>query len=92
MTTFRIALLPGDGIGPDVTAEAVRVLRAVEARVGGFRLETQEFSIGAGQYLKSGSRCRRASSSVCPSSTRSYSVPWDCPACDGGWRGDDSAA
>ncbi len=27
---FRVALLPGDGIGPEVTAEAVKVLRAVE--------------------------------------------------------------
>src|SRR4030088_1658409 len=31
MTSFRIAVLPGDGIGPEVVAEAVRVLRAVEA-------------------------------------------------------------
>jgi 3-isopropylmalate dehydrogenase len=31
---FRIALLPGDGIGPEVTAEAVKVLRAVEEVVG----------------------------------------------------------
>jgi len=52
--TFRIALLPGDGIGPDVVAEAVRVLRAVEERTGELRLETEEFSIGAGEYLKSG--------------------------------------
>jgi 3-isopropylmalate dehydrogenase len=36
----RIAVLPGDGIGPEVTAEAVRVLEAVAARHGhGFRLE-----------------------------------------------------
>src|SRR2546425_10057436 len=28
---FRIAVLPGDGIGPEVVAEAVKVLRAVEA-------------------------------------------------------------
>ncbi len=54
MTTFRIALLPGDGIGPEVITEAVRVLRAVEARAGGFRLEYDEFSVGAGEYLKSG--------------------------------------
>ena len=54
MKTFRVALLPGDGIGPDVTGEAVRVLRAVEARVDGFRLETEEFSIGAGEFLHSG--------------------------------------
>ncbi len=31
---FRIAVLPGDGIGPEVTATAVAVLRAVGARFG----------------------------------------------------------
>jgi 3-isopropylmalate dehydrogenase len=29
MSTYKIAVLPGDGIGPEVTAEAVRTLRAV---------------------------------------------------------------
>jgi 3-isopropylmalate dehydrogenase len=29
MSTYKIAVLPGDGIGPEVTAEAVRALRAV---------------------------------------------------------------
>ena len=54
MTTIRIALFPGDGIGPDVVAEAVRLLHAVEARVDGLHLDFEEFSIGAGEYLKSG--------------------------------------
>jgi 3-isopropylmalate dehydrogenase len=31
---FSIAVLPGDGVGPEVTAEAVRVLEAVAARSG----------------------------------------------------------
>ena len=52
--TFHIALLPGDGIGPDVTAEAVRALRATEQIVADLRLEFVEFSIGAGEYLRSG--------------------------------------
>ena len=34
MSTFKIAVLPGDGIGPEVTAEAVSVLRAVAPSVG----------------------------------------------------------
>ena len=34
MASYRIALLPGDGIGPEVTAEAVRVLEAVGKRAG----------------------------------------------------------
>ena len=52
--TFRIALFPGDGIGPDVTLEAVRVLRAVEERIDELRMETEEFSVGAGEYLENG--------------------------------------
>ena len=31
---FKLAVLPGDGIGPDVTAEAVKVLEAVAGRFG----------------------------------------------------------
>ncbi len=31
---FRVAVLPGDGIGPEVTAEAVRVLKATEEVIG----------------------------------------------------------
>jgi 3-isopropylmalate dehydrogenase len=38
---FRIAVLPGDGVGPEVTAEAVKVLKAVEEIVGPrFRFQT----------------------------------------------------
>ena len=29
---FRIAVLPGDGVGPEVTTEAVKVLEAIEAK------------------------------------------------------------
>jgi 3-isopropylmalate dehydrogenase len=41
-----IAVLPGDGIGPEVTAEAVRVLMAVGERFG-LRFALPEYSIGA---------------------------------------------
>jgi 3-isopropylmalate dehydrogenase len=52
--TFRIAVLPGDGIGPEVIAESVKVMRAVESQLHGVQFELQEFSVGAGEYLKSG--------------------------------------
>jgi 3-isopropylmalate dehydrogenase len=53
MKTFRIALMPGDGIGPEVSAEAVRVLDAVAGRYPvGFEFET--LSVGAAEYLRSG--------------------------------------
>ena len=39
--TFRVAVLPGDGIGPEVTAEGVKVLKAVEEALGPmFRFQT----------------------------------------------------
>ncbi len=54
MKTYRIALMPGDGIGPEVVAEAVRVLRAVAARIAELAFSFEEFPAGAGEYLKSG--------------------------------------
>ncbi len=51
---YRVAVLPGDGIGPEVIAEGVQTLRAVEPRLDGVRFELTEFSVGAGEYLKTG--------------------------------------
>jgi 3-isopropylmalate dehydrogenase len=50
---YRIALLPGDGIGPDVIAEAVKVLRAIEPTISA-KFEFTELSVGAGEYLSHG--------------------------------------
>lgn len=54
MQNFAIAVLPGDGIGPDVVAEGLKVLRAVEAKLEGVTFSTSEFQVGAGEYLRSG--------------------------------------
>ncbi|HEY7649920.1 MAG TPA: 3-isopropylmalate dehydrogenase [Methylomirabilota bacterium] len=45
MTTYRIAVLPGDGIGQEVTAQAVRVLQTV-AKSAGLSLEVEEALVG----------------------------------------------
>jgi len=50
--TFDIAVLPGDGIGVDVTREAVRVLEALP--FDGVKFAFHEFSVGAGEYQRSG--------------------------------------
>jgi len=50
---MRIAVIPGDGIGVDVTAEAVKVLRAV-GEVFGHRLELEPLPWGAEHYLATG--------------------------------------
>jgi 3-isopropylmalate dehydrogenase len=49
----RIAVIPGDGIGIDVTRESMRVLRRVN-EVFGSGLEFVEFDWGAEKYLKEG--------------------------------------
>ncbi len=45
----RIAVIGGDGIGPEVTAEAVKVVRAA-----GVDLATTEFDLGGARYLRDG--------------------------------------
>ncbi|KAJ2737434.1 hypothetical protein H4R23_001848, partial [Coemansia sp. Cherry 401B] len=47
--TFKVVVLPGDGVGPEVTAEAIKVLKAlteVRARAGGARIEFEEHKFG----------------------------------------------
>jgi 3-isopropylmalate dehydrogenase len=54
ITPFKIAILGGDGIGPEVVAEGVKVLRAVEAVLSDVRFDLIEHSVGAGEYLRRG--------------------------------------
>lgn len=49
---MKIAVLPGDGIGPEVVAEAVKVLRAIEG--GGLRFEMTEAAVGGVAYDRTG--------------------------------------
>src|ERR1041384_5973103 len=53
-TTFNIAVLPGDGIGVDVTAEAVKVLQGLEPKLDGITFAFHEYSVGARVYLRHG--------------------------------------
>jgi tartrate dehydrogenase/decarboxylase/D-malate dehydrogenase len=54
MRTHRIAAIPGDGIGQEVIPAGLEVLRALEARDGGFRLEVESFPWGSDHYRKHG--------------------------------------
>ncbi len=45
LTPWKIAALPGDGIGPEIMREAIRVLRAVEKKHG-LRLDIAEAPVG----------------------------------------------
>ena len=50
---MRIAVLGGDGTGPAVVAEGLKVLKAVAQKVG-FTYETKEFSLSGDRYLAAG--------------------------------------
>jgi 3-isopropylmalate dehydrogenase len=51
--TIKLALIPGDGIGPEVVAEGVKVLDAVTAG-SDLAIEKTHFSLGADRYLATG--------------------------------------
>jgi len=53
MKSYKIALYPGDGIGIDVTQEAVKALQAAQDKFG-FNLETTEFDWGHRYWKKIG--------------------------------------
>ena len=54
MQKHRIAVIAGDGIGPEVIAEGVKVLKRVAELDGGFEFEFDEFPWGCEYYLKTG--------------------------------------
>ena len=50
---YKIAVIGGDGTGPEVTREAVKVLNAA-SRKHGFKLALTELDYGGERYLKTG--------------------------------------
>jgi 3-isopropylmalate dehydrogenase len=52
-TTLSIATIAGDGTGPEVTSEAIKVLDAV-ARLDGFEFTVESLDWGGDRYLRTG--------------------------------------
>jgi 3-isopropylmalate dehydrogenase len=65
LVVIDIAVLPGDGIGVDVTASAIKVLKALEPSLAGVRFDFTEHSVGAGEYLRSGDPLPGAALEAC---------------------------
>jgi len=53
MGTYKIAVIPGDGTGPEVVREGLKVLEAVSKKFN-FKYETKIFDFGGERYLKTG--------------------------------------
>ena len=54
METYKIAVIAGDGVGPEVISEGMKVLNKVAELDGTFRFEFTEFPWGCEYYLKTG--------------------------------------
>jgi 3-isopropylmalate dehydrogenase len=53
-TAFHIAVLPGDGIGPEVMAPTLNILRRIEATTPSLKFRFSEGAAGAGHYKETG--------------------------------------
>ncbi len=53
MTAYKIAVIPGDGTGPEVIREGIKVLDAA-AKKFNFQYQAQTFDFGGERYLKTG--------------------------------------
>jgi 3-isopropylmalate dehydrogenase len=53
MKTYKIAVIPGDGTGPEVIREGVKVIDSVSTRYG-FKVEFNYYDFGGDRYLRTG--------------------------------------
>jgi 3-isopropylmalate dehydrogenase len=53
MTTYDLAVIGGDGVGPEVTGQALKALRAAADRFG-FAVTTTDYDLGGERYLRTG--------------------------------------
>jgi 3-isopropylmalate dehydrogenase len=66
MTNYTIAVLEGDGIGPELTAEAVKVLEAVQAH-SGVHFDLHFAPFGGGAYFEHGHAFPEQTKRICDS-------------------------
>ncbi len=64
MKKYNIAILPGDAIGPEVMKEAIKVLKAVEAR-NDVEFELVEAAFGASAYFEGGHPFPEETKKIC---------------------------
>ncbi len=67
MQTFKIAVLAGDGIGPEVMEQAIRVLDAVQAKFG-FQLQLTEARVGGAAIDTDGHALPKHTVEICEAS------------------------
>jgi 3-isopropylmalate dehydrogenase len=78
-SSYTIAVLPGDGIGPEVVAAATTVLRRV-AELDGFELRLTEYPAGAGAYQQSGDPLPAETLAACRQADAIFKGPTGLPS------------
>ncbi|HPA44983.1 MAG TPA: 3-isopropylmalate dehydrogenase [bacterium] len=53
MKTYKIAVLPGDGTGPEVVAEGLKVLKVIESKIG-IQFDFHHYDFGGDRFLATG--------------------------------------
>ena len=53
MASYKIAVIPGDGIGPEIIREGIKVIDKASDNLG-FKIKWQNYDFGAVRYLKTG--------------------------------------
>ncbi len=64
-TAFHIAVLPGDGIGPEVMAPTLEILRRIEATTPSLKFRFSEAAAGAGHYKETGKSMPESTIKLC---------------------------
>jgi 3-isopropylmalate dehydrogenase len=64
-SAFHIAVLPGDGIGPEVMQPALDVLRRIEATTSGIQFRFTEAAAGANHYKETGKSMPESTVRLC---------------------------
>ncbi len=64
MKTYKIALLAGDGIGPEIMQEAVKIFKLIETR-NDIRFELTHADFGACAYFKCGHPFPEETKAIC---------------------------
>ena len=53
MKSYHVVVLPGDGVGPEIVREGLKVIRTALARIP-LEARFTELEIGAGRYRRTG--------------------------------------
>ncbi len=80
MKNYRIAVIPGDNIGPELMKAALAVLEATQKVDGGFTLEFETCLAGAAHYTEHGTAMSDEAIAACRAAASVFKAPVGDPA------------